>query len=176
MMKNKRFYFPFEGAACLLVIACLSIQSCQTRSFPAPIEERDLAAEVREQAASQSGVVEVYPLTDPAAAELIRQARLAEAQDRLYEALELVDQALNVTPEDPDQWQYLAELQLKLQSYQDSITSARKSYELGPKVGQLCYRNWLVISRAQAELGQPAEAMESEKQADACTVPEQPRF
>ena len=153
----------------------LALVGCATVG-PAPIEERDLAAEVRNAASSQDSLVDVYPLSDPAAVELMRQARLAEADDDIAGATALVSKALEIVPQDPEYWQYQAELELKRGNYILALEHARRSFGLGPKVGQLCYRNWLTMTFAWEALYDLEEAAQARQRADQCTIKDQATY
>ncbi len=135
-----------------------------------------MGAEIRQQASQQESLIEVYSLDDPAASELMKQAYDAEDQGDVIKAIELVNRALSLSSDDPEYWQYLAELELQNRQYEAAIEHAQKSYDLGPQIGQLCYRNWLVINRALTALDRAAEAAGARVQADQCPVEAPPRY
>lgn len=158
-----------------LVLMALVLAGCVSMG-PAPIEERDLAAEVRNAASSQDSLIDVYPLSDPAAVELMRQARMAETDNDIAGASALVQKALEIVPEDPEYWQYQAELELKRGEYILALEHARRSYALGPQVGQLCYRNWLTMTFAWEALYDLDEAEQARQRADQCTLKDQSTY
>ncbi len=159
----------------LLLLALLSgLSGCAQQ--PAPIEERSLAAQVRQQAAETAGVVEVFPLNGGEDGALIEQARRAESEGALEQASILVSQALEIAPQDPGHWQYLAEIELEQGQYSAAIDHARQSYELGPRMGQICARNWLTIQRANQALRQSEGALQAGARAEECAVKSQPRY
>ncbi len=151
----------------LLVVATLLLAACASRE-PAPIEERDLAGEVRREAAAGHAPIEVYALSDPGGLHLLEQARAAEASGQVEEARRLVKQALELTPDDPEYWQYLAELDLQSEAYQAAVDNARRSFELGPQIGPLCYRNWLTRQHAQEAMNHSEAALRASQQAQFC--------
>jgi len=157
---------------CLPVLALLLGACASEPQRPS----RDLAAEVRAGAAGDGGVLEVRPLADPEAEELLRQARWLEERERLDAASEHVERALNIAPRQPEYWQYLAELDLKRGRYQAALDNARHSFELGPQLGPLCVRNWLTLSRARQALGRVEDARVAEQRADACRVRERATY
>jgi tetratricopeptide (TPR) repeat protein len=159
----------------VLLILSLALIGCASTGR-APIEDRDLAAEVREAASGQDSLIDVYPLTDPAAVELMRQARLAEQDDDIAGAAALVKKALEIVPNDPEYWQYQAELELKRGEFILALDHARRSYALGPQVGQLCYRNWLTMTFAWEALYDLDAAEESRQRAEECTMKEQETY
>nr|XP_061800917.1 probable ATP-dependent DNA helicase HI_0387 [Nerophis lumbriciformis] len=150
------------GLPRLLVLVLLT--GCAAR-VPAPIEERDLAGEVRRETEQSQSQVEVYALSDPAGLHLLEQARVAEQAGQLDRAMVLVRQAIELTPTDPEYWQYLAELELQNEDFLGAIEHAAKSFELGPQIGPLCQRNWLTKQHAQSALGDVASAAASSQQA-----------
>ncbi|MEM6575949.1 MAG: tetratricopeptide repeat protein [Pseudomonadota bacterium] len=163
-MKNRAI-----GQVLLLLIAGILVGAgCAQR--PAPIEERSLAAQVRQQAAETAGVVEVFPLSGGEDGALIERARQAEAEGALEQASILISQAIELAPQDAAHWQYLAEIELEQGQYSAAIDHARESYELGPRVGQICARNWLTIQRANEALRRSSAAIQAGARAEECAV------
>lgn len=151
----------------ILLLAVLALVGCAAR-VPAPIEERDLAGEVRRQTEQSQSQVEVYALSDPAGLHLIERARAAEQAGRLSEAARLAREALELSPGDPEYWQYLAELELQRGDFMAAIEHAVRSFELGPQIGPLCYRNWLTKQHAHDALGDAANAAAAGQRAEQC--------
>jgi len=163
------YYQSASALLCLLLAACAA-------TGPAPIEERNLAAEVRTAASNKDSLIDVYALADPAAVELMRQAREAEADQDIAGAVALVTKALEIVPEDPEYWQYRAELELQRGDYILALEHARHAFSLGSKVGKLCYRNWLTMSVAWEALYDLEEAGKARHRAEACTPKEQASY
>jgi len=157
----------------LLWLCLLALAGCQST---APAPERELVEEVRSAAEEENGVIDVFPVVDPAAETLIGQARWLEQEGRLDEAVGRVEAALEISPADPGYWQYLAELKLVQADYSAAIRHAVRSFELGPQIGRLCTRNWLTLSRAYQALDHTDQAVQAETRADACIVRERSRF
>jgi tetratricopeptide (TPR) repeat protein len=168
---NNRLIKKTTSGLGLALVAILT--ACQTQP-PAP--DADLTNEVRQAARSQNGIINVHPVTDPVAEEYIGQARWLEQQERLDEASERVEMALKVSPKDPQYWQFLAELSLSRGHHQEALHHAVRSFELGPQLGELCYRNWLTLSRAYLALDHPEQSAQAERRADACTVKERTTY
>ncbi len=166
---------PVQWVTFLSVITVLLLSGCRTAP-PAPVEERMTGEQVRQQAKQQKSLVEVYSLGDPAAEEWMNRAYDAEDQGDISDAIAHVNEALKVAPEDSEYWQYLAELELQDERYQSAIEHAQRSYDNGPQLGQLCYRNWLVISRSLSALNREAEAAGAKLQADQCPVEAPERY
>lgn len=126
-----------------LLSACGSAlkPSAQSPAKPA----RDILAEIRAIGRATSSAVEVQPLRDPAIEGFFRQAEMLESQHKSSEALLEIERALRLAPEAPELLQYRAELEITLGRYPDAEEHARRSFELGPKVGSLCARNWQTV-------------------------------
>ena len=91
--------------------------------------------------------MQVYPLQESGCAELTDQANRAEAAGDLGQAAVLLERALRIQPRDPELLQHMAEVQLQRQDYQQALSFATRSHDVGPRVGELCARNWRTIAR-----------------------------
>jgi len=160
-----------SGAPALAVCLWLAIvlTAC-TSSRPAPVEEREVNARVRAPASKDSAGVQVYPLQNPAVVELSNDARAAEQAGDLGQATVLLERALRIQPRDPELLQHMAEVQLQQREYQQALNFAVRSYDTGPRVGELCARNWRTISVARDHLGDAAGAREAVSRAEVCMV------
>ncbi|MEE4174069.1 MAG: tetratricopeptide repeat protein [Xanthomonadales bacterium] len=145
------------------------LTACATQA-PAPIEERELNDRVRTPAREQSAGVQVYPLKNPAVAELTEQADQAEARGDLGQAAVLLERALRIQPRDPELLQHMAEVQLQRGQYEQALSFATRSHDIGPRVGELCARNWRTMSLAQERLGDNVAAGRSVQRAEQCMV------
>lgn len=154
-------YFLASGLLAAGLVAC---SPASTRIEPG------VAEQVRSEAEAEDSVIEVTPLADPDVLELKRRAETAEADGALEEARTLLSEALELAPRDPLLWQHLAELDLQLGDLQSAIDRAHHSYEIGPKVGSLCSRNWLTIAEAHRALDNRALESEAMAIAESCPV------
>lgn len=154
----------------------LLLSACST-SAPAP--ERRAAAKKVDPAAVVADVrangehgheLEVQPLRDPQVEDLRLQAQTLEAAGKLKPAGAALDQALAITPEDPDLLQWKAELALLRRAWQEAELLANQSFERGPKLGGLCRRNWATIAHAREHRGARDAAAVARKQVASCTV------
>ena len=152
-------------------LAALLLASCASQSA----RDRQAVDDMRREAHTQ-GILQVYTLGNPEAADLIERAREAEAGQDVATALAMTREALQIEPNDPEYWQYQAELQLLLKDYTRARRSAQQSYAMGPRVGQLCYRNWLTIQRAEKALGNADAAGIAAQRSQRCTLQETPAF
>jgi len=149
--------------------AGLLLAACAAQA-PAPIEERELEERVRTPAREDTAGVQVYPLKNPAVAELTEQASRAEETGDLDQAAVLLERALRIQPRDPELLQHMAEVQLQRGQYQQALSFATRSHDIGPRVGELCARNWRTISLAQERLGDQTAANRAVERAERCMV------
>lgn len=145
----------------LLLAACAG-------TTPAPVEDREVDRRVREPARQDSEGVQVFPLQNPAVKELIADAGRAESTGDYSQAVDLLERALRIQPRDPEILQSLAEVQLQIEDYEQALNFAIRSYDIGPRVGEICSRNWRTISVAREYLGDHNGSVQAEQRAAAC--------
>jgi Flp pilus assembly protein TadD len=160
---------PSAVRGVLLMTAALLLTACASQP-PAPIEEREVEERVRTPAREDSAGVQVYPLKNPAVAELTAQASQAEADGNLNQAAILLERAMRIQPRDPELLQQMAELQLQRGEYSQAVSFATRSHDIGPRVGELCARNWRTMSVAYERLGETSESRMAEDRAQQCMV------
>lgn len=156
-----------------LLLAAL-LAACTTTPAPAPVEERDVprtdpppVTQAPPPPAPDAGV-QVYPLQNPAVAQLTQEARAAEQAGRLDDAAVLLERALRIQPRDPELLQSMAEVQLQMKDYEQALSFAVQSYDSGPRVGEICSRNWRTIGVARERLGDHAGSVEAGERATRC--------
>ena len=162
-----RLHAGFRSVAVVCVLLLLA--GC-AGSGPAPVEEREVEQQVRVPARESSAGVQVYPLKNPAVLELTDQANRAEAAGDLGQASVLLERALRIQPRDPELLQHMAELQVQKQDYQQALSFATRSHDIGPRVGELCARNWRTIALARERLGDQQGAEQARQRSDQCMV------
>ena len=148
-------------AVLLLMVACSS-------NTPAPVEDREVTKRVRAPASEESAGVQVYSLQNPAVKQLTAQAEGAERSGDLDLATGYIERALRIQPQDPQLLQHMAELKLQKEDYQQALNFAVRSYDTGPRVGEICSRNWRTISVAREHLRDSNGASEAEARATQC--------
>jgi Flp pilus assembly protein TadD len=153
----------------LLIAFATGLAACAP-SPPAPVEEVDVKTRVREPARQESEGVQVYPLKNPAVAQLMEDASRAEAAGDLDQSAVLLERALRIQPRDPELLQQMAELQLQRADYQQALGFAVRSYDTGPRVGEICARNWRTIGVARERLGDESGAREAVGRTEQCMV------
>ena len=147
----------------LLLAACSSQQP-----VPAPIKDKEIDSRVRTPAGEDSAGVQVYSLQNPAVKELTAQALVAERAGDLDQAGGYLERALRIEPRDPQLLQHMAEIKLQEEDYQQALNFAVRSYEIGPRVGEICSRNWRTISVAKEHLNDSNGASDAEARATRC--------
>ncbi len=140
---------------------------------PAPVE---LLAEVRRAVAEQPPAFEVQPLRDPAVEDLREQARQAEVRIDPEAALAALDQALVLSPTDPELRQWRAEILLAKGRLEEAELAAAEAYESGPRVGSLCLRSWHTVRVAREARGLGDGAQRAVAMLDRCRVEPPPRL
>ena len=133
-----------------------------------PVEGREVDARVRTPASEESEGVQVYSLQNPAVKQLTEQAAGAEREGNLDQAGSYLERALRIDPRDPQLLQHMAEIQLQKENYQQALNFAVRSYDTGPRVGEICSRNWRTISVAREHLKDANGARDAENRAGEC--------
>jgi Flp pilus assembly protein TadD len=159
------------------LLSLLFLAACTSQQPPPPPpgatqtpagQDRTVQEKVREPAQQQRGGVQVYPLQNPAVKELLKQAEESESAGDYNAAAVSIERALRIQPRDPELLQRMAEIQLQKKDYQQALNFASRSYDSGPRVGELCNRNWRTMSVAQTALGDSRSAKMAEARASDC--------
>ena len=135
---------------------------------PSPVDNKEVESRVREPASQESEGVQVYPLQNSAVKELLVDAGNAELAGDFNQATVLLERALRIEPRDPEVLQQMAEVLLQKQDYEQALNFAIRSYDIGPRVGEICDRNWRTISVARDHLGDRSGSELAEKRASNC--------
>lgn len=138
-------------ARALCMLAPLLLVACSGQ-ISTPVEDREVTTRVRAPASEDSAGVQVYSLQNPAVKQLTAQAQGAERAGDLDLATGYLERALRIQPQDPQLLQHMAELKLQKEDYQQALNFAVRSYDTGPRVGEICSRNWRTISVAREHL------------------------
>ncbi len=143
---------------------------------PAPVEDRGVEREVRAPAAEEATGLQVYPLRNPAVGELTAAAEQAEAEDDLARAATLLERALRIEPRDPEVLQHMAEIRLAQGDWEQAESHASRSFDVGPRVGELCQRNWRTMALARERLDRHDAAFQARERLQDCQVEPPQRF
>lgn len=141
---------------------------CATTAPPGGAEDVD--ARVRQPAKQDSAGVQVLPLENPAVGELLDGATRAEDAGLYEQAAVQLERALRIQPRNPEVLQRMAEVQLQAGDFRQALAFAERSYDVGPRVGELCSRNWRTISVSRERLGDRGGSRDAEKRAGNCMV------
>ncbi|WP_266158229.1 tetratricopeptide repeat protein [Dyella silvatica] len=163
-----------------LLTSCL-LAACTPPSAPAPAvrpvrQDSDIIAAIRMAGDKEKSVISVNPLRDPGVAALQDVAVNDERSGRYDEAIAKLDQALKISPDSPDLLQDRAELAIRTQDYAGAEKLAHRSWELGPRLGPLCARNWQTIVEMRLHANDDAGATSARKWVQQCHVEGIPRY
>lgn len=147
--------------ACL---ACLAAAGCSRHEPVRSIPEVD----------AEAAQVQVYPLQNPAVRVLRERSTEQREAGDLRGALDSNAAALELAPENPLLMQDRAELHLLDGDYREALRLAQKSWQLGPRVGPLCERNWNTIALAAPRVGNDEAALEARRRVTDCSLPPVP--
>lgn len=163
------------AALILLIAACSSTPDSSSRVTPIA-SERDLLGDVRAAVAAQETGFEVQPLRDPAIEDLRSRAMQLQADGDSDEALESLDEAIALSPDDPELRQLRAEALLSQGLLDDAERAAALAYEAGPRVGSLCLRSWHTVRVVREARGAPESAKVAAGMLQGCQVEPPPRM
>lgn len=169
-------------AVALLIVTSAVLGACsQSAAPPVAVQRPDrdpnaAVTAIRAAGAKLESSVEVKPLRDPAVDGLLRQAHDFEMQGQPSQALDALRRAEKIAAVAPDIMQYEAELLIEARDWKQAEAAARRSYELGPKVGALCARNQQTLVETRHMAGDAAGAEQARVQLVACNVPAPARF
>ncbi|MDW8480151.1 MAG: tetratricopeptide repeat protein [Xanthomonadales bacterium] len=168
----------------LLIVLGLGLAACERRApaparepeAPRPSPEWERVRALREAAAAVPTALDVRPLAEPGIADRLAEAERLEAEGRHDEAQALLEQARARDPGSPEVLQHLAENALLRGDAGSAERLALEAERLGPGLGSLCLRHWLLIAEARHRLGRPEEALAARERAARCAVARPPRF
>lgn len=164
-MCSRGFLAPL---AALALLAGCSSDEAPPRA--AKVAQRNWVSEIRAAAAASQSAVQVSPLADAEVEDLRAKARRLEANGRYDRAQRALERALKLRPQDPTLWQALAEISLQRGEWAKAEQHAQHAYDLGPKLGELCIRNWLTVHASRAERGLAADADSAKQQVPNCEI------
>lgn len=148
------------------LVALLALAACSSQPpVPAPDE---VNTRVRTPASQDSAGVQVYSLQNPAVKQLMAQANDAEKAGQLDQAGAYIERALRIQPRDPQLLQHMAEIKLQKEDWRQALNFAERSYDIGPRVGEICSRNWRTISVAKEHLDDAGGASDAARRATQC--------
>jgi Tfp pilus assembly protein PilF len=99
---------------------------------------------------------------------LLLLAACSSQPGNLDQAGGYLERALRIQPRDPQLLQHMAEVKLQKEDYQQALNFAVRSFDIGPRVGEICSRNWRTISVAREHLDDANGASDAEARASQC--------
>ena len=177
---SRRGFRPFA----LALFAALALDGCALFQSPAPPApppapakpSYDLVAAIRAAGRAESSVINVTPLRDPGVTALANAAAADDAAGRYQDEAAKLDQALKLSPDAPDLLQARAEAAVRLKDYAQAEQLAHRSWELGPRLGPLCARNWQTIVEMRLQANDNAGAAAARKMLKTCHKPDINRY
>ena len=109
-------------------------------------------------------------MPDDEVLDLIEQAKKAELAGDYQLANTNLSAALRINSSNPEVTQMKAEIALLQEAWLNAEQLALQSYQHGPKLGDICRRNWLTVHYAKMAQGQPMEDFELAKNLNDCTI------
>lgn len=162
-------------AATVAITACAPINPPPGNARPSRSDDAMIAS-IRAAGDKEKSVIDVNPLRDPGVTSLQDAAGADERSGQFEAAAVKLDSALKLSPDSPDLLQERAEVAIRLKDYQRAEQLARKSWELGPRLGPLCARNWQTIAEMRLHAGDDAGAATADKWVKQCHVEGVPRY
>ncbi len=167
---------PFPRTAVPATLAVLLLAACSQPSAPSSQTTRptrsdeQMLASIHAAGDKEKSAIDVNPLREPGVATL-QDAAAGDMRTGQYDAAAVkLDQALKLSPNSPDLLQDRAELAIRLKDYASAEKLAQRSWELGPRLGPLCARNWQTIAELRERAGDDAGAATAAKSLQQCHV------
>ena len=161
-------------AAVALVAACSQPAPPQATRPSKPAY--DIVAQIRAAGEREKSAIEVAPLRDPGVQGLEKSAQADEQAGRYPDADAKLVQALKMAPEAPELIQDRAEVAVRMQDFPLAEKLAKQSFEMGPKSGSLCARNWQTIYEMRMQANDQAQAMAARAEVGKCHIAGPNRF
>lgn len=161
------------GAIVLALGACAS-----PAPPPVPVagEDRVVEERVRAPSGGDGEELQVFGVRNPAVVALGRQAMGAEETGDLERAEMLLERALRIDGRDPAILQQMAEVQLARGRLDQAGSFARRSFELGPQVGEICQRSLRTLIVVHERSGEWERVRRARQDLDGCRVAPPERF
>ena len=152
----------FWLSAVSVLTACGSMQTKDSQQTDMPAETPDQKPVVIESPESLQNTNKIqHSIGNPAVIELWQQAEQARKLGDYDTAVQQLERALRLEPENPIMWSRLAEVQLTQGNANQAESLAAKSNAITFDNPLLNYRNWLIIARARALRGDELGAQEA---------------
>lgn len=152
----KRYAIAAAISGLLWVGGCTSVAPTPPRqpaALPNGVTVQQMVASIRQAGTTSADELDVQPLRDPQVEDLRQEAEALQARGLYQDAAGLLQQALQVNPDDPAVLQEAAEVAVLLWQFDEAEQMARRAHGLGSGVGPLCRRHWATVQQvAEARL------------------------
>jgi len=166
----------FRCRVAFLLAFLLAACAAPSPPLPAPDRDRVVDERVRAPAEGSDDELQVFRVRNPAVEALGRQAEVAERGGDLDRAEMLLERALRIDARDPFILQQLAELHLTRGRLDQAESFATRSWELGPRVGEVCRRSLRTLMIVAERQGRWDDAFQTEARLPRCRVAPPERF
>ncbi|RFF28163.1 MULTISPECIES: tetratricopeptide repeat protein [unclassified Wenzhouxiangella] len=174
-MQSIRSFSRFPAFATLALLAMMVLAACAP--WQPTLDDPEIAEQVRApEGGEEPSGLQVYPLRNPAVRELESAAEAARENGDFDRAEALLERALRIEDRDPELLQRMAELQLSRGRWEQAESYARRSWELGPQVGDICRRNWRTMALARERDGQVVAAARARERVEICPLEPPERY
>jgi predicted Zn-dependent protease len=166
----------FASFATVVLLAACSQPSPPSQSTRPNKPVYDVVASIRAAGDRENSAIDVAALRDPGVRGLQDAAQVDERAGRYADAAAKLDQALKLAPDSPDIIQDRAEIAVRLNDNAGAERMARQSYQVGPKLGSLCARNWQTVVEMRTQAGDNAGTATAKQELAKCHVAGPNRF
>lgn len=154
----------------VLLLAACSQPAPPAQATRPTVTDDQMLASIQAAGDKEKSAIDVNPLRDPGVASLQDAAEGDLRTGKYPDAAAKLDQALKISPNSPDLLQDRAEAAIRLKDYANAETLAHRSWELGPRLGPLCARNWQTIAELRRHAGDDNGAAAATKSVGECHV------
>lgn len=161
-------------AAVTLVAACSQPAPPQATRPSKPTY--DIVAQIRAAGEREKSAIEVAPLRDPGVQGLQQSAAADERAGNYPDADAKLAQALKRAPDAPELIQDRAEIAVRMQDFPRAEQLAKQSFEMGPKSGSLCARNWQTVYEMRMQANDQPGAASAKAELNKCHIAGPNRF
>jgi hypothetical protein len=155
------------------ILAFLLLNACSTQEQAVvkkpELSPAEMLAKIRANQGAQDELI-FQTIPDDAIIDLIDKAKHAELNGDYALANSHLAEALRINSSNPEVTQLKAEIALLQESWANAEQLALQSYQFGPRLGNLCRRNWLTVNYAKAAQGKAMADFELAKNLNECTI------